>query len=219
MSDQPPPPWRGPEQPRWQGAPPPQAPWQQPPPTSHGWQGPVPGGPPYGWAPPPQRSRTPVIAVVVLIVIVLAVVGVLAYIGSTLAPLVGRTPLPDLTVGQCFNGGRAPSGTGTHIVFGVDVVECNEPHESELMATFDYPESGTGLAYPGDETVSDYAEGECAERFAEYVGLSFSSSFLEMSFLYPLRQNWTAGDYSIQCVVHPPVGQQSSTGSYRGSRR
>lgn len=156
---------------------------------------------------------------VVVIGVVLAVVGGLVYLGSTLAPLAGRTPLPDLIVGQCFNGGRAPNGTGTHIVLGVDVVDCSELHESELMATFEYPGASSGVAYPGEANVGDHAEQECILRFADYIGLSFTASSLEMSFLYPLSQNWTVGDYSIQCVVHPPVGQESSTGSYRGSKR
>lgn len=193
------------------GSPPP--PWVPPP---------APADPAFarwgqGWAPPRRMSNGRIAAIVVVATVVLVIVpfACAVWLGSSLGPLLGRTQLPDLTVGQCFNGGRAPIGTETQVVFGVDVVDCDEPHESELMATFDYPGSGSGLAYP----VSRYAEDECIRRFADYIGISFTSSFLEMTFLQPQGPSWAFGDYSIQCVVHPPVGQESSTGSYRDSRR
>lgn len=210
----------GPEPPPGQSSPPQQAPWQQQPPDSYGWQQTPPGGQPYGWAPPPPRSRAPlVIGVIALIVLVVAALGALAFLGSMLGPLLSRTELQDLTVGQCFNGGRPPTASSVPITFGVDVIDCAEPHDSELIATFDYPGSGSGVAYPGEGTIGDYGDEECIRRFYGYIGLGFTSSFLEMSSWYPRERNWALGDYSIQCVVHPPVGQDTSTGSYRGSRR
>jgi len=162
----------------------------------------------------------PLVAGIVIVVIVIAlVIGLLAFIGSGLAPLLSKTALQDLTVGQCFNGGRAPSESGTAVVFGVDVVACTEPHTSELVATFDYPGSGSSAPYPGLDIVDGYSEEECIDRFAEYVGLNFNSSVLGMTYVYPLDTNWRLGDYSIQCVAHPPDGQEHASESFRNARR
>jgi len=155
----------------------------------------------------------------VVAIIVVLVVGLIAFLGSGLAPLLSRTAFQDLTVGQCFNGGRAPVESGGGLVFGVDVVPCTEPHTSELAATFGYPGSGPSVPYPGLGTVDTYAEEECVKRFAEYVGLSFSASVFGMTYVYPLEANWTLGDYSIQCVLHPPDGQDKSSESFRDARR
>lgn len=239
MSDDPSqPPWRQPNPPgpqqQWPPQPPqgqwqqqgpgPQGPWQQPPPQGWqqqpaGWQQQPGGGPPYFNQAAP-RSRAPLIAgAVVVVIVVVLVIGLIAFIGSGLGPLLSRTALQDLTVGQCFNGARAPAESGSGIVLGVDVVACTEPHESELAATLAYPGSGPSISYPGLETLASYAEGECIQRFAEYVGLSFSASALGMTYIYPLEANWELGDYSIQCVIHPPDGQDQTSESFRNARR
>ena len=150
--------------------------------------------------------------------VVLLLIGIVAFMGSGLGNLIGRTALQDLVVGQCFYGGRAASPTGTSVVFGVEVVPCTEPHEGELAATFAYPGASSSVTYPGD-AVSTYAEEECVTEFETYVGTNFNSSTLEMTFVYPLQTNWSLGDYSIQCIVHPPPGQEQTSESYRGSRR
>ena len=33
-----------------------------------------------------------------------------------------------------------------------------------------------------------------------------TAQLLNMTFVYPLQSNWSLGDYSIQCIVHPPAG-------------
>jgi len=234
MSDDPSqPPWQqppsGPQQ-QWpqqpqgpwqQPGPGPQGPWtpqgpgQQPPPP--GWQQQPMGGPPYFNQAPP-RSRAPLIAgVVVVVVILVLVVGLIAFIGSGLGPLLSRTALQDLTVGQCFNGARAAAESSAEIVLGVDVVPCTEPHGSELAATFDYPGGGPLISYPGLETVSSHAEAECIKQFADYVGLTFDASVFGMTYVYPLEANWALDDFSIQCVVHPPDGQDRISESLRNA--
>lgn len=208
-------PWEGPPPPpQW----PPQQgqPWQPPPPPPpNPWQ--PGGGQPYGWQ-QPKRSRTPlVIGLIVAVVVVVGVIGALAYFGSQLGGLIGGTALQDLAVGQCFNGARAQPGTSSTVVFGVEVVECTMPHTSELAASLDYPGGASGVAYPGVESVSAFAQQECHDGFADYVGVSFEESVLDMTFVYPLESNWRSGDYSIQCVVHPQDGQETVSVSFRNS--
>lgn len=159
------------------------------------------------------------IGVIVVLVIVLVLLGAFAYLGAQLGPLVSKTQLTDVTVGQCFNGGRAPVATSVQVVFGVDVVDCSEPHTSELMATFDYPSDAGPNDYPGLELVSAYARDQCIDRFASYVGLSFDQSALDLTYIYPQDGNWSLGDRSIQCIVHPLAGEETSTGSFRNARR
>lgn len=158
-------------------------------------------------------------AVVVVAVISLLVVPIacLALLGASLRPFLG-TPVVDLEVGQCFNGGARPGATAESYVYSVDVVDCSVPHENELIAAFDYP-ADAGAAFPGINEVGSYGERECLLRFATYVGWPYESSTLFLTPIYPTEPGWRVGDRSIQCIVLPPLGQETSTGSVRNSRR
>lgn len=112
---------------------------------------------------------------------------------------------------------RAPVGT-SEMIFNVDLVDCAQPHESELIASFEYTGDSTGT-YPGDSELAGYAEDECLERFTAYVGVTYYASSLELTYLHPTSASWVFGDRSMQCVVHPPVGQDRMTGTVRDSRR
>lgn len=207
MSDQqPPPPWRGPEQPQWQGLPP--APVD---PALARWG--------EGWAPPPRLSTRRIAAVVAVAAVVLLVVPIACavWLGASLGNFIG-TPVLHLEVGQCFNGGVRPGATSESYVFAVDVVECGVPHDGELIAAFDYPAAG-GAAFPGVNELGSFGERECSVRFAAYVGLPIERSTLFLTSLYPTPQGWRVGDRSIQCVVQPPLGQETSTGTVRDTRR
>ena len=150
----------------------------------------------------------------------LGVLGALAYLGSGfgLENFFGGTALQEVRVGQCFNGARA-AGPTSSVIYSVEIVECSEPHTSELMASFDYPGAGPTVAFPGPSSVQTYSSQECLDSFVDYVGLDFNASALDMTYVYPLQDNWEEGDYSIQCIVHPPAGQETTNQSYRGARR
>ena len=111
------------------------------------------------------------------------------------------------------------AATATRILLAVEVVPCTEPHKSEFAATFMYPGASATVSYPGLDTVGTFAEEECFTEFEHYVGIDFDSSTLEMTLLYPLQSSWALGDYTVQCVVNPPLGQVRVSESYRGSRR
>jgi hypothetical protein len=157
--------------------------------------------------------------VIIAVVIAIGVIGVLAYFGSQLGGFVGGTALQDLAVGQCFNGARAQPGTSSAVVFGVEVIDCTSPHTSELAATLNYPGGAAGVTYPGVESVRVLAQQECRDGFADYVGVSFDESILDMTFVYPLEANWKSGDYSIQCVIHPQAGRETASESFRNASR
>jgi hypothetical protein len=188
-----------------------------PTPAGGGWYGP-PQEPPYGWQ-QPKSNRTPlVVGLVIAVLIAIAVIAALAYFGSQLGGLVGRTGLQDVSVGQCFNGARPQPGSSADVFFSVEIVECTVPHTSELAASLNYPGGASGIAYPGAESLLTFAEVECPDGFADYVGVSFQESILDMTVIYPLESNWALGDYSIQCVIHPEKGQETASQSFRNSR-
>jgi hypothetical protein len=207
LSNEPPVPlWQTPSGPP---QPPPEGLWQAPPLPGLGWN----------YAPPQRRGRAPAVAAIVIIaVVIVAVIGGLAYLGSQLAPPIGRSNLPDLAVGQCFNGARVPTGT-TIVVNRVEVVDCTAPHTSELIANFDYPGASSAVQYPGEPSIDAYTQQECVDRFADYIGLSINESIFVMTYFYPTEANWVGEDYSIQCIVQPPAGQRTAVESYRNAAR
>ncbi len=159
---------------------------------------------PYGWEPPANpKSRAPLfIGLAIVTIVVLLLIGLVVFMGSPPGNQADRTPLRDLPVGQCFNGERAD----TSVVFEVEIVACTEPHQGELAGTFEYPGSSSTVAYPGRQVMGAYAQEECVSEFARYVGIEHHRSTLGLTFVYPLEPDWTLGEYSIQCVVHPPAG-------------
>jgi hypothetical protein len=196
----------------------------QPPAGPGTWSGPAVGPPPgpvgYVWPEPPRSSNlSAVLAGVVLLAIVGVVLVAAIGFGGGLGTVFNATSMQNLKLGQCFNGSRPdPSAAGTKMVGSVDVVACTEPHDGELIATSDYP-AAANASYPGDDEVSEYAEGRCSSEFLGYVGTTSERTHYEMTYFVPFAFNWAADDRSVQCVVHPPAGQATMTGSVRNSRR
>jgi len=174
----------------------------------------------YDWPQPRQSSNSSaVLAGVVLLAIVGVVLVAAIGFGGGLGTVFSATSMQNLKLGQCFNGSRPdPSLPGTPMVGSVDVVACSEPHDGELIGTSDYP-AAANASYPGDEAVSEYAEGRCSSEFLGYVGTTSDRTHYELTYFMPFAFNWAADDRSVQCVVHPPAGQATMTGSVRDSRR
>ena len=160
-----------------------------------------------------------VIGGIVVAALGFVLIGAFITLGQGLGTFMEGSTLETLTVGQCFNGGRPePSTEGTPLVGAVDMVDCDMPHESELVGTFVYP-AAPAAEYPGTDIVGSYAEAECYLHFERYVGVPFARSRYELTYVTPLEFNWLMSDRSVQCVVHPPAGQEDMTGSVRGSSR
>jgi hypothetical protein len=196
------------------------SPWNQQPPQ---WQQPAQWQPgpqqPYGWQPPPrQGSKAPVVvAILVAVVLALLLIGGIAVLGSGLGTFMEGSSLDEVAVGQCFDGGRAAGIDSVTVIFNVETKDCAEPHESELIASFQY--TGPQIDDYQEAALVSYSETECKVRFGQYVGLSFEASVYGMTYVYPLEGSWGLGDRSIECIGHPPDGQQTMVGSMRGVRR
>ncbi|MBA3779993.1 MAG: septum formation family protein [Chloroflexi bacterium] len=121
-----------------------------------------------------------------------------------LTPFVpGNVPANELDTGDCF---QAAVGEGDGEIFlAVPVVDCAQPHQSEAYSEFAWP--GDDLLYPGDDRVIGYGEEECRRRFADFVGLDYESSRLELTYLYPTSQSWRDGDRLFLCAVSAPDGE------------
>ena len=105
----------------------------------------------------------------------------------------------DLAAGDCFSGGR------TDEIDLVTAVPCAQPHESQVVTTFELPDA----AYPGEDEVIAAAEEGCTAKVDSLV-TDTADEDLEPSFIYPDSYTWR-GDRSVLCLVEAPTG--TTTGS------
>jgi hypothetical protein len=93
------------------------------------------------------------------------------------------------------------------------VVDCSAEHEEEVMSRDTLARS---KEYPGDAAVDDAAQKKCETAFASYVGLELDESRLDLDFLTPDEDSWTAGKVTLICLVLDPDHDQI-TGALRGA--
>ena len=155
------------------------------------------------------------LAAVVVAVVVFAP-GIAAEMGGLARP--GAVLVQDLKVGDCYQGTVAEEGE-TIVAISVQKLDCAAAHTAEVIAAFEF-EGGLAeqATYPGDEIVAAEAEQGCLERFAEYVGVPYEESELDLQYYYPLERNWRAGDRAVSCSVLDPQGANLE-GSVKGSGR
>jgi hypothetical protein len=138
-----------------------------------------------------------------LLVVVLAAAALAACQGNVFS----------LKVGDCFTG-----GTSDENVSNVSIVDCSQPHDGEIYSVFDYPNAPS--AFPGDGTVTQTGDSQCAQDFATYVGIDWSeSSIYSFSELQPSSDSWGQGDRTIDCVILSKTQGQQLTGSAKGTAK
>lgn len=93
------------------------------------------------------------------------------------------------------------------------VVPCREPHTKEVYALVS--DKG-GDVYPGVTTLQKYANGQCLQRFAGYVGVDYRDSSLFFTYLLPSVRSWAAGDHTIDCII--TTTGRKLTKSVKGSK-
>ena len=114
-----------------------------------------------------------------------------------------------LEVGACFD-----DPDSLEQVSEVPVVDCAEPHDNEVYATFDLPDGD----FPGIEQVQTAASDGClGDRFESYVGTPYPESAIFASALWPTEQSWSAGDREVVCFLFEP--EQKLIGSQRNAGR
>ena len=115
----------------------------------------------------------------------------------------------ELKVGDCIND----ASVGDDAVTSVPVVDCSEPHDSEVF----YSHIMSQASYPGTTATTDEADVACSAAFEDFIGIPYSDSVLYFSYFYPTESTWANGDREVLCMVYDNDGQ--TTGSLAGSAR
>lgn len=111
-----------------------------------------------------------------------------------------------LNVGDCL--GDVPLDQ----ISSVTELSCDNPHIYEIYHAFDI----SGDVYPGDDEVVAEAQEVCLDRFEGFVGIDYTASELEISYLYPTSDSWSLGDdREVLCMVLNLDGS-SRSGSAEG---
>ena len=127
--------------------------------------------------------------------------------------LFAQTPSVDdvftIVVGDCLNDVDV-----TGQVTNVPIVDCAEPHDSEVFART----LASGTAFPGDEELEAELTVFCqGEAYTEFVGIPYAESEYFTGGYYPTAASWASGDRELLCTVRAEGSQ--TTGSLEGAER
>ncbi|WP_372728286.1 septum formation family protein [Nocardioides sp.] len=113
--------------------------------------------------------------------------------------------------GQCF----AAPGEIKAQISDLTLLDCEVEHAQEAYAVVRYPDPPD--SFPGDEALTKFAEGACAQEFREYVGVDYLDSKLFFTYLVPSPRSWQDDDRETICLV--TNAGEPLTGSVQGSKR
>lgn len=103
-------------------------------------------------------------------------------------------------VGTCFS-----TGTDDSLVRS-NVVSCDNPHRTEVVAVLPVP----GDTYPGDDNL-DKVGSRCEGEFVKYAAADAGSA--DVKSMQPTEEGWAHGSRTVKCVA---VTDEPMTGSFRG---
>ena len=126
--------------------------------------------------------------------------------------------------GECFS---APTTVKVQ-VSKLTTIPCTKAHTQEAYAVVPYKSANSpvtitagpslGSSYPGDDVLTTFAQGACAQRYAGYVGVDYLDSSLFFTYLLPSARSWEqAQDRNVVCFVTTTGAQL--TASVRNSKR
>ena len=118
-----------------------------------------------------------------------------------------------LKVGDCFNGEESNTEESIEVT-DVELVSCDDPHENEVYAVFELPDS----SWKGNDYVFEQASIGCGARFEAFVGIEYELSTLYADIVYPSEESWKENDRKVKCSVTEESAMKVS-GSAKGSRR
>lgn len=122
----------------------------------------------------------------------------------------GDLQASDLQAGDCFDL-KDPT---EEEIEDVEAKPCTEVHEFEMYFVGSLP----GTEYPDEATFAGFFEEQCLPPFAEFVGVSYEESQLDVYWLTPTAEAWAAGGRQLQCAVFHPTNDEL-TESMQGSGR
>ncbi|MDT4894196.1 MAG: hypothetical protein QOE97_3231 [Pseudonocardiales bacterium] len=118
--------------------------------------------------------------------------------------------------GQCF---QAPKDVKAELS-KLSRTPCTKPHTQEAYATIGFvgTDGKTPSSYPGNDVLTTFAQGSCAQRFRSYVGIDYLDSTLYFTYLLPSARSWEQdSDRNILCFVTTTGG--TLTQSVQGSKK
>jgi len=163
----------------------------------------------------PTRRRYPTTALIA----VPATLGVVAFgvavaildRGGDAAASTGHAALTtDLQVGDCFNLPEALTSAGageTVPIVGIDLVDCDQPHDSEIIALVQHP-AADGADYPDTDQWRAFADQACVDAFDDAVGQPYAESTLQLAYFMPLTPSWAQGERTVRCAATQASGRQ-----------
>lgn len=161
----------------------------------------------------------------------LPTVGLLGVVAATAvacskAPTVSHSvSVFSVRAGECF---AAPSKVQAQLS-SLKAVLCSQPHTQEAYAVVPYQQAGGSpsasasavtltTSYPGDDVLTSFAQGVCAQRFTKYVGIDYLDSRLFFTYLLPSPRSWSQGDDRDVICFATTTGSML-TASVKGSRK
>jgi len=122
------------------------------------------------------------------------------------------------SVGECFDRRQLEErpATGPQQTDIVLVLDCALPHQNEIFAVLELPQSGPD--FPGETVMQDFARRNCTTDFATYVGRAYETSALEVGHYLPSSNEWASGTRRLGCYLYA-VGGEKLVGTMQGSGR
>ena len=121
----------------------------------------------------------------------------------------GTTAVFDVEPGECANFDFDPADDDIEVTT-VDVVNCDDPHESEVIFV-DELNPGGGLPYPTNEQFDDTVD-ECTNRIPDEVAPGVDLSDYASFVVIPNEDSWDEEDGPLVCFA-----VQSDRGTSTGS--
>ncbi len=126
--------------------------------------------------------------------------------------------------GECFT---APTSVKVQLST-LTRTPCSKAHTQESYAIVPFSTSGRALrptaapslisSYPGNDVLTTFAQGACAQRYAGYVGVDYLDSSLFFTYLLPSARSWEqADDRNVICFV--TTTGSTLTASVKGSKQ
>ena len=144
--------------------------------------------------------------------------GVVAGLSGLLAVRPGRhdqVSVFDVEVGDCFTAPEEITTTFTTLD-RVDATCRTSRRRTRSRSTPTRARTTTPETFPGEAALKSFADGACAQEYADYVGVDYRDSELFFTYLLPSPRSWEQDeDRTTLCFVTTTDGVQL-TQSVRG---
>lgn len=113
------------------------------------------------------------------------------------------TSVFDVKPGQCFT---SPGAVKSELS-SLPRIDCAKAHTQEAYAIVKYAPAASSAAtatsaFPGEDVLTSFAQGACAQQFTTYVGVDYLDSKLFFTYLLPSARGWEQNDdRNIVCFV------------------